>query len=84
MALRRADGAAEVVVTNTGQGISPDRALPACLNLFRGDASHSQAVEGCGLGLSIARWITTAHSGTVRIASEPDRLTTVVVRLPLA
>jgi len=40
-------------------------------------------VEGCGLGLSIARWIATAHGGTVQITSAPDQLTTASVRLPL-
>ena len=41
-------------------------------------------VEGCGLGLSIAQWIATAHRGEIYFSSEPDQLTTVSVRLPLA
>ena len=39
-------------------------------------------VDGCGLGLSIAQWIVTAHGGTIRIASEPLKLTIVTVLLP--
>lgn len=84
IALRRDDGTAEIVISNTGQGIKVE-ALPRVFEpFFRGDSSHSHGVEGCGLGLSITRWIVTAHGGTVQITSEPDRLTTIVVRLPLA
>ena len=82
--LRRADSAtAELIVANTGAGIATE-ALPHVFDrFFRGDASHNNAVEGCGLGLSIAKWIATAHNGTVAIKSMPDKLTTVTVRLPV-
>ena len=74
---------AELAIANTGPGI-PAEVLPRVFDpFFRGDASHSQAVEGCGLGLSIARWIVTAHGGTIQLTSEPNRLTTTTVRLPL-
>jgi signal transduction histidine kinase len=84
LSLRRAAQTAELVIANTGPGI-PAEILPRIFEpFFRGDSSHSQAVEGCGLGLSIARWITTSHGGTIQIASEPNRLTTATLRLPLA
>src|SRR5207248_10799113 len=52
---------AEIVITNTGRGIEP-KILPRIFDpFFRGDSSHSHEVEGCGLGLSIARWIANAH-----------------------
>ena len=74
---------AEMVITNTGQGIKSELVSRIFEPFFRGDASHSDVVEGCGLGLSIARWIVTAHGGTLEITSEPGRLTTAIVRLPL-
>ena len=84
LGLRRAARNAEVAITNTGPGVPPD-ILPRIFDpFFRADASHSQSVEGCGLGLSIARWIANAHGGTVQITSEPDGLTKAAVRLPLA
>jgi two-component system sensor histidine kinase CiaH len=49
---------------------------------FRGDASHSNSVEGCGLGLSIAQWIVLAHNGSIQFVSKPNELTTVTVMLP--
>ena len=83
MNLRRASGAAEFTIANTGPGIPPE-ALPRVFDrFFRGDPAHSNEVDGCGLGLSIAKWIVSAHHGTIQIESAPAKLTTVTVRLPL-
>ncbi len=83
MALRRAGSFAEFTIANTGPGI-PAAALPRVFDrFFRGDPAHGRAVEGCGLGLCIAKWIVTAHGGTIEIVSEPGQLTTVTVRLPV-
>jgi signal transduction histidine kinase len=84
LALRRAGDAAELTVANTGPGI-PAEILPRVFDrFFRGDPAHSNDKEGCGLGLSIAQWIASAHHGTIQIESVPSQLTTVTVRLPLA
>jgi len=84
MALSQAGATAEFTISNSGPGIAPE-ALPRVFDrFFRGDAAHSQEVEGCGLGLSIAQWIVSAHQGTIRIESTPANLTTVTVLLPLA
>ncbi len=81
----RANGAeAELKITNTGKGIPPDMLPRLFERFFRGDASHNSAVDGCGLGLSIAQWIVHAHNGQIEITSQPDRLTTVTVRLPIS
>jgi signal transduction histidine kinase len=83
VALQRAGQMAELRIANTGEGIAPEL-LPRIFEpFFRGDASHSQRVEGCGLGLSIARWIVAAHGGTLRVESEPGKLTVATVRLPV-
>ena len=83
MHLRRVNGAAELTITNTGPGIPPE-SLPRVFDRFyRGDAAHGNEVEGCGLGLSIAKWIVSAHHGTIQIESTPDKLTAVTVCLPL-
>ncbi len=81
--LRQVGDWAECVVTNTGPGIAP-QVLPRVFDrFFRGDASHSGAVDGSGLGLSIAQWIVQAHAGTIRVDSELGGLTQVTVRLRL-
>jgi signal transduction histidine kinase len=40
-------------------------------------------VIGCAIGLSIAQWIAAAHHGVMKTESEPMKLTTVTVRLPV-
>ena len=83
MNLRHDGHFAEFTIANTGAGIPPE-ILPRVFDrFFRGDPAHSQAADGCGLGLSIAQWIVSAHSGTIKIGSAPMKPTTVTVRLPL-
>ena len=76
----RAAGFVEVLIRDTGVGISaPD--LPRIWHrLFRGDRSRSE--RGLGLGLSFVRAIVEAHGGSVGIDSEPGKGTSVSLRLP--
>jgi signal transduction histidine kinase len=84
MALRRSSGAAEFSISNSGPGI-PAESLPKVFDrFFRGDSAHNNEIEGCGLGLSLAQWIVSAHNGTIKIESEPGKLTTVKLRLPIS
>jgi signal transduction histidine kinase len=83
MSLQKSGNMAEFTIANTGQGIPPE-ILPRVFDrFFRGDAAHSQTVDGCGLGLSIVQWIISAHDGTIKIESAAAKPTTVTVRLPL-
>jgi len=83
MSLQRKNGTAELSIANTGPGIAPE-ALPHVFERFyRADPAHPHEVEGCGLGLSIAKWITSAHKGTIQLDSIPETFTTATVRLPL-
>ncbi len=83
ISLKRDGRAAELRMANTGPGLARDLQPRVFERFFRGDASHNRAVDGCGLGLSIAQWIVHAHGGAIQFDSEPGRLTTVTVRLPL-
>jgi len=82
--LRRDGKFSELQITNTGAGLAPESQRRVFERFFRGDTSHNSAVDGCGLGLSIAQWIVTAHQGEIYFSSAPDKVTTVSVRLPLA
>jgi signal transduction histidine kinase len=67
--VRRADGAVEVAVTDTGQGIAPDF-LQSVFEPFRqADPSTTRAHGGLGLGLAIVRHLVEAHGGTVSAES---------------
>lgn len=81
ISLEQADGFAQLKIQNTGAGIASELQSRVFERFFRGDTSHSNVVEGCGLGLSIAQWIVVAHNGSIQFASEPGRLTTVTVKL---
>ncbi len=82
MGLLHANGGVEFVITNTGPGIPPE-VLPRVFDRFyRGDPAHASDVEGCGLGLSIAQWIVSAHGGKIQITSELAKQTSVTVHLP--
>jgi signal transduction histidine kinase len=85
MNLRRSGESAEFTMANTGAGIPPE-VLPRVFDrFFRGDPSHGNggAADGCGLGLSIAQWIVTAHDGKILIASGPLKPTIVTVQIPI-
>jgi heavy metal sensor kinase len=81
--LRLVKNVSEIKITNTGAGIPPE-ILPRVFDrFFRGDPAHENTIEGCGLGLSIAQWIVSAHGGTIQIESTPSKITVVTVQLPL-
>lgn len=83
MSLLRSDNQAQFTIANTGPGI-PTESLPRIFDRFyRGDAAHSNEVDGCGLGLSIAQWIVSAHHGTIQIESATGKWTAATVRLPI-
>jgi len=83
LSLVRLPNRAILTISNTGKEI-PAADLPRVFDRFyRGDRSHSNEIEGCGLGLSIVEWIVKAHGGDIQITSKPQQTTTVTVTLPL-
>lgn len=61
------DGAVEVVVRDTGEGIPANDADRVFERFYRGEKSRSREFGGSGLGLSIARGIVQAHGGSIRV-----------------
>ncbi|MHC4735810.1 MAG: ATP-binding protein [Planctomycetota bacterium] len=51
---------------------------------YQVDRSLSREAEGCGLGLSIAKFIVDAHKGSISIESKSGAGTTFTVKLPAA
>jgi signal transduction histidine kinase len=78
----RAEGdLAVIAVTDTGAGIPPN-SLPYVFDRFWRASYGSPERRGSGLGLAIVKAIADAHHGTVTIASDLGRGTTVTIRLP--
>jgi two-component system OmpR family sensor kinase len=82
LALRRAEGSLELTISNDGPGIPPELQARLFHRFVRGEEARRQAVEGCGLGLTICQWIVQAHGGTIELASIPGGRTHARVRLP--
>jgi len=79
----RANGNAEILVSDNGRGIPPEF-LPYVFERFRqAESSTRRAQGGIGLGLAIVRQLVESHGGTVRAESEgTDRGATFIVSLP--
>jgi signal transduction histidine kinase/DNA-binding response OmpR family regulator len=75
----------ELIVKDTGQGISPEF-LPHVFERFRqADSSVARVHGGLGLGLSITRRLVELHNGSIHAVSEGKGLgSTFTVKLPLA
>lgn len=82
--LERVDRYAQIVISDTGQGIHPDF-LPFVFDRFRQeDSSITRQIGGLGLGLAISRQLVEAHGGTI-VAESPGvrQGATFTIRLPL-
>jgi two-component system phosphate regulon sensor histidine kinase PhoR len=74
--------AAEIRITDHGEGVPPSERERIFRRLYRVDKSRSQHVAGTGLGLAIAKHIVLLHRGTIEVEGEAGRGSTFVVRLP--
>jgi signal transduction histidine kinase len=80
--LREIDGVAQLVVRDTGVGMTPEEVAQLFDPFFRARQARDGAAGGFGIGLSIAHGVVVAHGGTIDVESEPGIGTTVTVRLP--
>ncbi len=71
-----------VSVRDTGVGISEAHLKRLGERFFRADTARGRSVEGSGIGLSLVRGLVELQQGSMQIASELDRGTTVAVTLP--
>ena len=83
LTLERQNGNAQIVVRDTGIGISEQDQLRVFDRFYRVDKARSRALGGAGLGLSIVRWIVDAHGGKIQIHSSDGIGSVFTVELPL-
>ena len=81
--LKRDNGNALLQVTDKGIGI-PWKEIPKIFTRFYQSENKSVAgAKGSGLGLTLAKHIVEAHSGTIEVESETGKGSTFTVRIPL-
>jgi two-component system, OmpR family, sensor histidine kinase SenX3 len=78
------DSLAEIVVTDSGAGISPENQERVFERFFRVDPSRSRETGGTGLGLSIVKHVAKIHRGDVKLFSQVGVGSTFTLRIPLA
>jgi signal transduction histidine kinase len=79
---RRAQSGVEVVVHDSGIGLTREEQAQLFTKFFRGRNRVVADSGGTGLGLVIARAIIEKHDGTIEVASVPDEGTHFRVVLP--
>ena len=62
--------------------MTPEQLERAFDRFYRADPSDA-GCRGTGLGLSIVKDIVEAHEGSVSIDSQPEKVTSMIVTLPV-
>jgi two-component system sensor histidine kinase SenX3 len=75
---------AEIAVTDSGSGISPEHQERIFERFYRADPSRSRDTGGTGLGLSIVKHVAKIHRGDVKLFSQVGVGSTFTLRVPLA
>jgi len=70
-------------VTDNGIGISRRVQKQIFNRFYQVDQTLVRRAEGCGLGLSIVKFIVDAHQGSITIDSQPGKGSSFTVRLPM-
>lgn len=76
-------GIAEIVVADSGCGITAETLSQIFEPFFTTKAPDSDGRGGNGLGLSVCRQIIEAHQGRIRVESAPGRGSIFTLKLPL-
>lgn len=76
-------GAAELIISDDGPGLSDEQIVALMEPFARGEISRNRATGGSGLGLSIARDIAEGEGGTLELRRRDSGGLDAVVRLPL-
>lgn len=76
------DGSVCFSVRDNGLGMSRRAVRKIFKRFYQVDRSLSRGADGCGLGLSIAKFIVDAHKGSISVESKPGEGSTFTVKLP--
>jgi signal transduction histidine kinase len=81
---RTVGGQVLIDVEDNGPGLTPRAAKRVFERFYQVDQQLSRSQGGCGLGLSIVKYIVDAHGGSATVDSVPGEGTTFTITLPVA
>ncbi len=81
---RRVDNGIELIVSDTGVGISASDLQKLGQPFEQAEGAHTRTQEGTGLGLALVKAFSALHGGAAELASALGEGTTVTIRLPFA
>ncbi len=84
LAASAVDGSVCFAVRDNGIGLSPRDTKRIFKRFYQVDQRLSRSGGGCGLGLSIVKFVVEAHRGNIQVESEPGRGSTFTITLPAA
>jgi signal transduction histidine kinase len=70
-------------VADNGIGLARRHLRKIFDRFYQVDSSLARKAEGCGLGLSIVKFIVDAHKGKITVESKPGQGSTFTVKLPI-
>lgn len=76
-------GAARLVISDTGIGISPNDLKRVMIPFEQVESEFASGKQGTGLGLPIVKSLVELHGGAIDVASTLGKGTTVTIWLPL-
>lgn len=76
------DEACIIEISDTGPGIAPEDLPRVFEPFYRSQSPATRAIEGSGLGLSLAKALAELHGGRLEIKSTVGRGTVLTVHLP--
>lgn len=74
---------ADLIITNSGPGISAEHQARLFDRFHRGDAARDRRTDGFGLGLNIARELARANGAELQLVESGSDSTSFLVRIPL-
>jgi PAS domain S-box-containing protein len=80
--LQRRDDGAELLVADSGIGMSPEELQHVFEPFWQADSGIGRLRDGAGIGLKLARELVSLHGGSLTLDSEKGRGTQVTLRLP--
>lgn len=72
-----------IKIADTGFGVSPSDLPRIFEKFYRVDRAETAGIVGSGLGLATAREVISLHGGNIRVKSELNKGTEMVIEIPL-